>query len=113
MFDDEALVLRYKEIKLGNKTLVELDRATKYRVITTKAAIFVSASSRNLVAFDHEGREINRTNPGRTIYFGSIGKDPNTVYGLADSVLLRVCVEKGSLNIHQVCDLGDFKRTKD
>ena len=109
MFDDRALVLRYKEIKLGNKTLVELDRATRNRVITTDTTIFVSACSTNLVAFDHEGREIDRTNPGRTIYFGSIGKDPNTVYGLADSVLLRIRVENGRLNIHQVCDLAGFE----
>lgn len=109
MFDDRALFLRDKEIKLGNRTLVELDRALRNRVITTDTTIFVSASSTNLVAFDHEGREIDRTNPGRTIRFGSIGKDPNTVYGLADSALLRIRVENRSLNIDQVCDLADFK----
>lgn len=107
MFDDHALVQKDRRIKLGNRTLVDLDRAgRKFRVITTDMTIFVSASSTKLLAFDHEGREIDRINPGRTIYFGSIGKDPNTVYGLTDSVLLRVCVENGSLNIHQLCDLA-------
>jgi len=110
MFDDQALVQKEKEIKLGNRTLVELDQVgRKFRVITTETTIFVSASSKNLVAFDHEGREIDRINPERTIRFGSIGKDPNTVYGLAGSMLLRIYVENASLNIQEVCDLANLK----
>jgi len=38
---------------------------------------------------------------------GSIGKDLNTVYALAGNMLLRVPVEKGSLNIEKVIDLDD------
>jgi hypothetical protein len=110
MFDDKPLVSKMTKIKLGNRTLVELDDfARYYQVITTKKAIFVSASSTNLVVFDHKGREINRTNPGRTIRFGPVGKDPSTVYGLAGSMLLRVSLEDGSLNIEEVVDLSDYK----
>lgn len=110
MFDDQALLHHYEtQITLGNRTLVELDRPAGCRITTTKAYIFISASSENLIVFDHKGREIDRTNPGRTISLGPAGKDPNTVYGLADkSVLLRVCVEDGSLNIDVVCDLADL-----
>jgi len=109
MYDDQALILVWKDkqIKLGNKTLVELDRSDTNRVVATPIAIFVSVSPTDLVVFDHKGREINRTNPGRTIKFGSIGKDPNTVYGLAGSMLLRVSVENGNLNIEEVVDLSD------
>ena len=109
IFDDHALVQKNKNIKLGTKTLVELDRDRRYGVITTKTTIFVSASSTNLVVFDHKGREIDRTNPKSTIRLGSIGKDPNTVYGLSDSSLLRICVEDGGLNIQEVCELANFK----
>ncbi len=109
IFDDQALVQKNKKIKLGTKTLVELDQARRYGAITTKTTIFVSASSTNLVVFDHKGREIDRTNPKSAIHLGSIGKDPNTVYGLSDSSLLRICVEDGDLNIQEVCELAIFK----
>ena len=108
MFDDKPLVSKMMRIKLGNRTLVKLDDLARNRqVITTKKAIFVSASSTNLVVFNHKGLEINRTNPGRTIKFGPVGKDPNTVYGLAGSMLLRVSLEDGSLNVEEVVDLSD------
>jgi len=109
IFDDQALVLIWKDkqVKLGNKKLIELDQPIVHRVVTTPEAIFVSASPKNLIAFDHKGREISRTNPGRTINFGPFGEDPNTVYGLADSILLRVSLEKGNFTIKEVVDLAD------
>ncbi|MHC4463933.1 MAG: hypothetical protein ACYS30_21235 [Planctomycetota bacterium] len=108
MFDDKPLISKMTKIALGNRTLVRLDDLARNRqVITTKKAIFVSASSTKLVVFDHKGREINRMNPGRKIQFGPVGKDPNTVYGLDGSMLLRVSLENGSLNIEEVVDLSD------
>lgn len=105
IFDDHALVLKDKEVKLGNKTLVELDQARKFRIIVTKAFIFVSVSSKDFVVFNLDGREICRINPGSIIDIGSIGKNPNTIYGLTGSTLVQVCVENESLNIQKVCDL--------
>ncbi|MHC4507510.1 MAG: hypothetical protein ACYTAO_00940 [Planctomycetota bacterium] len=107
VIDDQALTQKDKKVKLGDRTLIELDRASRFAVIVTRTAIFVSASPTNLAVFDHEGREMSKTNPRRTIRFGSIGRNPNSVYGLADSVLLHICVKKGSLNIQEVCDLAN------
>ncbi|MCP4258719.1 MAG: hypothetical protein GY774_14645 [Planctomycetes bacterium] len=112
MFDGQALVLKGKEIKLGNRTLAVLGRNTRFGVSTTKKAIFVSDSSTNLIVYDHKGHEINKTNPGSTIHLGSIGEDPNTVYGLSGSMIMRISIENGSLNIHEVCDLANYTNDK-
>jgi len=109
LFDDQVLVQEDNKIKLGYRTLVELDRPSKSAVIATDTMIFVSLSPKDLVVFDGEGREIDRIEPGKRIRFGSIGEDPNAVYGLAGMVLLRVAVENRSLDIHHVCDLADFE----
>jgi hypothetical protein len=107
MFDDRPLLQTYEGIRLGDKILIELDQpGFKFRVAATKMAIFVSASPTELVVFDRSGREVDRTNPGKLIRFGS-PRDQNTVYALTDSTLLRVSVENETLNIHTVCDLND------
>lgn len=108
MFDGQALIQRDKKIYLGNRTLIDLDRNSRYGVITTKTNIFVSASPTELVVFDRSGREVDRINPGKLIRFGS-PRDQNTVYALTDSTLLRVSVENETLNIHTVCDLNDAR----
>ena len=93
-------------LKLGDKTLIEVGGASHgHEVVATETTVFVSASPTNLVAFDSQGREIDRTNPGRPIHFGSIGKDQNTVYGVARSTLLRVSIVEGHLKIQEVGDL--------
>ena len=48
-----------------------------------------------------------RSNPGRLIRFGSV-RDPNTVYGLADSSLVCLSVEKGTLKIQTVANLSSL-----
>ncbi len=107
MFDDRPLLQTYEGIRLGDKILIELDQpGFKFRVAATKMAIFVSASPTELVVFDRSGREVDRTNPGKLIRFGS-PRDQNTVYALTDSTLLRVSIENETLNIHTVCDLND------
>jgi len=111
MFADQPLFLEYDEIRLGDKTLVTLDKPAKYRVIATETILFVSTSPKQLSAFDRSGHEISKANPGRLIKFGSV-KDPNTVYAWADSELVRVCLEKGSLHIETVCDLHGVAETK-
>ena len=109
MFDDRPLLQTYEGIRLGDKILIELDQpGFKFRVAATKMAIFVSASPTELVVFDRSGREVDRTNPGKLIRFGS-PRDQNTVYALTDSTLLRVSVENETLNIHTVCDLNDSR----
>lgn len=107
IFDDRPLFQTDEGIRLGNKTLVELDQpGAQSRVATTNTAILVSASPTNLVVFDHSGHEVDRINPGNIIHFGP-QKDRNTVYGLADNTLLRVSVENKTVNIHTVCDLDN------
>jgi hypothetical protein len=108
MFDNQPLVWKDKKIKLGNTTLVELNQNSRNRVITTKTNIFVSASSSHLVVFNHKGQEISRTDPGELIDFGSIGKNPDTIYGLAESKLLRISLENANLKIQEVCNFADF-----
>jgi hypothetical protein len=108
MFAEQPLFLGYGVIRLGNKTLADLDRSgAKFRVMGTEKTIFVSASSRLLVAFDTAGNQIARSNPGRLVRLGSV-KDPNTVYGLADSSLVCLSVETGALKIQTVADLGSL-----
>lgn len=107
MFGNRPLFRTDEGIRLGDKTLIELDQPrAKSRVATTNTAIFVSASPTNLVAFDHSGHEVDRINPGKIIQFGPL-KDRNTVYGLADNTLLRVSVENKTINIHTVSDLDN------
>jgi hypothetical protein len=107
IFNGQPLIQNYnRKIELGTRTLVELDRDSTTAVVTTRKYIFVAASAKTLVAFDTNGRELCRTNPGRVVGFGSVGGDPNTVYGLTGSTLLRVFIENKSLNIEEVCDLG-------
>jgi WD40 repeat protein len=109
MFGDRPLFQTYEGIKLGDKMLIELDRpGIKFRVAATKMAVFVSASPTQLVVFDRSGREVDRTNPGKIIRFGS-PRDQNTVYALTDSTLLRVSVENETVNIRTVCDLDDAR----
>jgi hypothetical protein len=111
MFADQPLFLSYGVIRLGYKELAALDRpGAKFSVMGTEKTIFVSASSRLLVAFDAAGSQIARSNPGRLVRFGSV-KDPNTVYGLADNGLVCLSVEKGALKIHTVADLGGLTGT--
>jgi hypothetical protein len=109
IFDDKPLVQTGRQIKLGDKILTELDLPHKFRVITTQSTIFVSSSPTKLIAFDLKGSEISRTNPERKIQFGSVGEDPNTVYGLNVNMLLRIYVESDSLNIQNVYDLAESK----
>lgn len=107
MFGDRPLFRTDEGIRLGDKTLIELDQpGAKSRVATTNMAILVSASPTNLVVFDHSGHEVDRINPGKIIRFGP-QKDRNTVYALADNTLLRVSVENKTVNIHTVCDLDN------
>ncbi len=106
MFGEQPLFQAFDEIRLGDKTLATLDQAHKFRVLATETVVFVSASRRQLTAFDRSGTEIGRSDPGRLIKFGSV-KDANTVYALADSDLVCVRVEKGSLSIDTVSDLHD------
>ena len=108
MFDDQALIQVGNKVMLGGKTLVDLDRSTKSATISTNSIIFVSASSANLVAFDSAGQEIDRIDPGRVIRFGSVGEDENTVYGLANSIVLRVRVEGGNLRIKEIADIASL-----
>jgi len=108
IFGGEVLIQKDSKLKLGTRILIELEQDTAGAVITTEELISVVASPNSLVVFDHQGNELSRTNPGREIRFGSVCKDPNTVYGLAGSTLLRVRLESGNLSIQEVCDLADF-----
>jgi hypothetical protein len=105
MFGGRPLAQMRTKLRLGRKTLAERGTAYRYRVVATQTAIFVSVSAMELVAFDHQGRQIDRTNPRRLIHLGSVGDNPDTIYGLAGGALMRVCLERGHLNIQQVCDL--------
>lgn len=106
IFGDHPLYQTFEGIKLGDKKLIELDQPVKFRVAMTEKAIFVSASPTELVVFDRSGIEVDRTNPGKSIRFGS-PRDQNSVYGLTDSTLMRISVENKTINIHTVCDLDN------
>ena len=111
MFCEQPLFQSFDEVRLGDKMLITLDQPAKFRVIATEMVVFVSASPRLLVVFDRSGHEICGYDPGRLIRLGSV-KDPNTVYALADSYLVRICVENGSLSLDTVSDLHDASRIK-
>lgn len=106
MFGEQPLFQAFDEIRLGDKTLIALDKPLKFRVIATEMTAFVAASSTQLVAFDRKGHEIGRTDPEKALVLGSVGEDPNTVYGLADSVLVRISAKERNLVIQEVCDLA-------
>jgi len=114
MFSEEPLFLSSGMIRHGDyRILGVLDRpSAKFRVIGTEKIIFVSASPGHLAAFGTAGNQIATSDPGRLIRFGSV-KDPNTVYGLADSSLVCVSVEKGVLKIQAVADLGSLTGTEE
>jgi hypothetical protein len=105
IFGEQPLFQAERAVKLGDKRLMMLDQPYKFRVMATGKTIFVSASSTSLGVFDTAGHEIAEGNPGRLIKLGSV-KDPNTVYGLADSSLVCLSVEKGALKIQTVADLS-------
>lgn len=105
MFNGQALVWRGKKVCLGPRTLIGFEEMRTSSVLPTETTIFVAASTTNLVAFDRQGREIGRTDPGRMIQFGPIAEDPNTVYGLANSTLVQVSIENGQLSVRDLCDL--------
>lgn len=110
MFGDQPLFQEYEGIRLGDKTLVTLMQpGARVSVIATEAIVFVSTSPGQLVAFDRSGHEISRSDPKRLIKFGSI-KDPNTVYAVVDTNLVRICVEKDSLSMDTVIDLHKASR---
>jgi hypothetical protein len=106
ILDGQPLVQKDKKVRLGNKTLVELDRHSRNGIIRTETYIFVSASPSRLCVFDKKGRELTRANPETTIQFGPVGKDPNMVYGLAGSTLLRISLENGVLKVQKLVDLS-------
>lgn len=110
MYDGQALVLRGKVVCLGVQRLIELEEMRISRVMPTDTTLFAAASATNLAAFDHQGREIARIDPGREIEFGSIGEDPSTVYALAGNSLVEVSVEDGQLQVRDLCDLGEEMR---
>jgi hypothetical protein len=114
MFSEQPLFLSSGMIRLGDyKVLAFLDRpSAKFRVIGTEKTIFVSASPSHLAAFGTAGNQIATSDPGRLIEFGSV-KDPNTVYGLAESSLVCVSVEKGALKVQTVADLGSLTGTEE
>ena len=105
MFDGQALVWRGTEVCLGARTLIEFEEMRTSSVLPTGTTLFVAASATNLVAFDHQGREMGRMDPGRVIDFGPIGEDPNTVYGLADNTLVQISIDNGQLSVRDLCDL--------
>lgn len=106
VFDQQPLYLSHDEVRLGDRTMITLDLPRKFRVIATEKVVFVSASPGQLAAFDRSGHEISTIDPGRLMKFGSV-RGPNTVYAIADSDLVRICIEKGSLRIDTVSDLHD------
>lgn len=109
MYSGEPLLGSSNVIRLGDhKGLAFLDQPSPtFRVIGTEKTIFVSASPTHLAAFGTRGNHIATSDPGRLITFGSV-KDSNTVYGLADSSLVCVSVEKGALKVQTVADLGSL-----
>lgn len=109
VIDGQPLTRKDKEIRLGDKTLAELDLASDRRVAITETTIFVSASSTNVIAFDRNGREVGKANPGRVIHLGPSGKDPDIVYGLTGSLLQYVCRGKDTVDVRDICDLGEFR----
>jgi hypothetical protein len=111
LFDNQILIQKDKKIMLGNKILVELSMSRRDTLITTDELIFVFASPTNLLVFDHKGHELARTDPKRSIRFGSIShEDPHVVYGVSGSKLLRICLDNGRLVIQEVGDLANFER---
>lgn len=112
MLGEQPLTLSDRQIlRLGEKMVVPLVdyRSAKFRVMATEKIIFASVSSGYLGAFDTAGNEIARSSPGRLIEFGSL-KDPNTVYGLADSSLVCLSVAEGTLKSQTVADLEKVKQ---
>jgi len=109
VFNEQPLIhQKDRKIKLGSKTLVELDRHRKDALITTDKWIFVAPSSKNIVVFDHNGLELPRAKPTGWIKFGSIGANPNRVYGIIGSTLVSVFIENRNVNIEEVADLASF-----
>ena len=108
MIGDSPLTRRDKRIQLGGKTLAELDLASDDRVATTETTIFISASSSHLIALDHHGCEVGRTNPGRIIELGPSGSDPDIVYGLTGSVLQYIRRGNATVDVKTICDLEEF-----
>ena len=110
MLGERPLYLSYDQIRVGDKIVVTMDGpGTKFRVMATQKNIFLSVSSNYLGVFNAAGLEIARSNPGRLIRLGSV-KDPNTVYGLADSSLVRLSLAEGTLKIQTVADLEKVKQ---
>jgi len=108
MIEGQPLTRKDKAIRLGDRTLAELDLASDRRVAITETTIFVCASSTNMIAFDRNGREVGKANPGRVIHLGPSGKDPDIVYGLTGSLLQYVCREEATVDVKEICDLGEF-----
>jgi hypothetical protein len=106
MIREQPLIETEKGVALAERILAEVDQIDARRILTTQTAIFVSTSPTNLSVFDHEGRLTAKINPGKVIFFGPVGKDPSTVYGLANSTLLYIHVEDGSVIVQEVCDLA-------
>jgi len=109
IINDRVLVRTNQLLKLGNKTLIELDRIDGTQVILTQTFILVlidSKSSTTLIVFDHKGHEVCRSNPKKIIDSVTIGKNSNTLYGLSDSMLLRITIENEKLNVEEVIDLS-------
>lgn len=109
--NNRMLVYTDDGVILGTSMLARLLEDIDFRrVIGTPTTIFVSVSSEALVAFDREGNEIDRANPGKVVLFGSTTGDSGTVYGLADSTLLRISVRDGRLSIEETCNLAKLLR---
>jgi len=114
MVDDQALTWAWdKQLRLGDRTLASLDKAMRLAALGTETCIFVASASTNLSVFDRKGREISRLDPGRMIRLGPVGKDPNTVYGLDGSTLLRISLNDGALRVKELCDLADFQGVRE
>lgn len=105
MFDGQPVVYEGDKLRLGDKILLRTESGKEYSAIVTEAFIFISVPP-SLIVFDKHGNEIYRASSSGAIQVGSVGENPNTIYGIADDgILMRIVMENGRLHIEDVCDL--------
>lgn len=99
---------RENTIQLGDNKLIK--NISSHYFIATESNIFVSTQKQEVVAFDRQGREISREKTKNRIKFGSIGRDPDEVYGMAGNVLVKIRTKNKNIEIEEIYDFIEYTK---
>jgi len=109
LINNKLVAIKERRIMLDDLELCSFRDNLNNGVVVSRDFIFAAFKDGEVFVFDKNGKKVGYAQNLKSIKLGSLGEEPNVVYGLQEGSIIKMVYSNNQIKVHNIITISDAK----